>query len=149
MHPSKCSLRGDGHSRVAWCMQGGYVSICQYGQVLQGMVLKRRLQSEKGGCYGGMSMHSSKPILAAACMGGGTTPRVDIVDVGPGRLNRRLQLQRTSSDLVSCVAFLPGSDLFAIGVLTGHVMSDSLRLLWLRAYVCHTSGGRGAAVNLC
>ena len=73
-----------------------------------------------------MSMHSSEPILAAACMGGGTTPRVDIVDVSSGRLNRRLELQRTSSDLVSCVAFLPGSDLFAIGALTGHVMSDAL-----------------------
>ena len=87
-----------------------------------------RLQSEQEGCYGGMSMHSSQPILAAACMGGGATPRVDIVDVGPGRLNRRCQLQRTSSDLVSCVAFLPGSELFAIGTLPGQNLPNTHHL---------------------
>lgn len=76
-----------------------------------------RLPSEQEGCYGGMAMHPSSPVFAAVCMGGPTCPQVDIVDTGKGSLSRRQKLKRTSSELVSCVTCLPGSDLFAIGAL--------------------------------
>ena len=88
-----------------------------------------------------MTIHSSQPILAAACMGGSTTPSIDIVDSSAGHLNRRLALQRRSSDLVSCVACLPESDRLAVGALTGLLVLGTLHRLCLGVRALpHTSG---------
>ena len=55
--------------------------------------------------------------MAAVCMGEVKPPYVDILDLSQGSLKRRLQLQCTSAELVSCVTCLPGCDRFATGAL--------------------------------
>ncbi|CAK0784420.1 hypothetical protein CVIRNUC_007624 [Coccomyxa viridis] len=76
-----------------------------------------RVMGVPGSCYGGMAMHPERPVMAAVCMGEVKPPYVDILDLRQGSLKRRLQLQCSSAELVSCVTCLPGSDRFATGEL--------------------------------
>ena len=69
-------------------------------------------------------MHPERPVMAAVCMGEVKPPYVDILDLGQGSLKRRLQLQCSSAELVSCVTCLPGSDRFATGALTPSLLPD-------------------------
>ena len=77
-----------------------------------------------GSCYGGMAMHPERPVMAAVCMGEVKPPYVDILDLRQGSLKRRLQLQCSSAELVSCVTCLPGSDRFATGALIPSLLPD-------------------------
>ena len=69
-------------------------------------------------------MHPERPVMAAVCMGEVKPPYVDILDLSQGSLKRRLQLQCSSAELVSCVTCLPGSDRFATGALTPSFLPD-------------------------
>ena len=62
--------------------------------------------------------------MAAVCMGEVKPPYVDILDLRQGSLKRRLQLQCSSAELVSCVTCLPGSDRFATGALIPSLLPD-------------------------
>jgi hypothetical protein len=75
-----------------------------------------RLKAAPGFTYSSMTLGPSSSYLAAAGLNlKGEAPCIDIFSPSPGSLAQRAHLRRQPASLISSIASLPGSSLFATG----------------------------------